>query len=432
MAMKDLLCCAAVAALTLVSCVYPFEPLIETSDSRIVVEGSISVGGTSMFDIARVIPFSAKPQEVKPLEMTGYIEGEDGSRIEAYQSRWEDPAPEKPLHGGYYVEGLTRTVVMGPYFRASCKMYFDTSLASPSQRYRVHLEDRMTAAVYETDWIEVCPRPVIDELRYILDRERSELNVALSMHSDTDSHFRWYYDETWEYHSDLWASHYLYPELMFNDSTGEYQPWMALSEFSGGQNTYYCWNTFQSPQIKIFSTSEQTDNRFTDLEFHRVRSDNRKLQILYKLTVHLEAISENAYRYWQNIENNTNNQGTIFSPVPSQMTGNIHCITDPSSEVIGYISAAQAVEAEMYYDNHQEQFYNGPDTDWRSIVIEEFNDPYYFAHWYSRGYLPYTVIPPEMGDGGGPLYQWAKAECVDCTRLGGTKEKPEGWPNDHR
>ena len=406
MAVKTLFRTAALAAalLAAAACVYPYEvELSQSGEWPLVVEGNILLGSTTTVSLSHVHPLDADEFEFQSISATGYIEGEDGSRVE----------------GLSYSSFIT----------------FDTRTLRDDQRYRLCFTTQMNGQEsnsFESDWLAPCPAPTIDALTYSHHPEYEELWIGLSMHCNGSHYFRWYFDETWEYHSDLWASHYLYPELMFNDSTGEYQPWMALFEFSNGQNTYYCWNTFHSPQIKIFSTSEQTDNRFTDLEFHRVRSDNRKLQILYKLTVHLEAISENAYRYWQNIENNTNNQGTIFSPVPSQMTGNIHCISDPSSEVIGYISAAQAVEAEMYYDNHQEQFYNGPDTDWRSIVIEEFNDPYYFAHWYSRGYLPYTVIPPEMGDGGGPLYQWTKAECVDCTRLGGTKEKPEGWPNDHR
>ena len=428
MAVKHLICCAAVAALALASCVYPFDPGIETSDDRIVVEGSVSIGGVSTFNFSRVIPFSEEKvqdtyyKSAANIPMTGYIEGEDGTRIEAYKTMGGG--------GGYlYDEVATKDSYMEGVSTGTV-LYFDTMFASPSQRYKVHFQNTQTGTEYESDWLDVCPKPVIDELRYILDRDRSELNVALSMHSATDSHFRWYYDETWEYHADLWASHYLNYSEMF-DANGNYQPEMAIHEFDRGVNTYYCWNTFKSPEIKIFSTSNQEDNRFTDLEFHRVVSTNRKLQIMYKLTVHLEAISENAFLYWQNIEDNTNNQGTIFSPVPSQMRGNIKCVSDPSVEVIGYISAAEAAEAVMYYDNHVEQFYNGPDTDWKSIVIEEFTDPYFFAHWYSRGYLPYTVIPPEMGSGA-MTYQWAKATCVDCRRLGGTKEKPNDWPNDHR
>ncbi len=416
---------AAVAAIALTSCVYPFEPEIETTDSRIVVEGSISVGGTSTFKFARVIPFTASDKDVsqltRELQVTGYIEGEDGTRVESYQGGWDDRGAdyETKSYGGYSPQ-------------ARYQLFFDTYLLNPGQRYRAHFEETYTQAVYETDWIEVCPAPVIDDLSYILNHERSELNVALSMHSATDSHFRWFYEETWEYHSDLQASHYLEPGAMFDPFTGEYQPMDALFKYPSGQNKYNCWNTFRSPEIKIFSTSDQAENRFTDLEFHRVASSNQKLQVLYKLTVYLEAISENAYLYWKNIEDNTNNQGTLFSPVPSQMAGNVHCLSDPGAEVIGYVSAAQTATAYMYYDDWKEKFYNGPGVDWANITIEEFTDYNEFASWYSRGYLPYTVIPADMSESGQTTFQWAKARCVDCTLAGGTKVKPKDWPNNHR
>ena len=420
---------AAVAALALSSCVYPFNPDIETSDSRIVVEGSISIGATSTFKFARVLPFSENYADARNLEMTGYIEGEDGTRMESYYGNWDDAVvvftettrADRPS-GDWYG---------GSYAQPRYVLAFDTSAASPSQRYRAHFEDRVSGAVYETDWLDVCAAPVIDDLSYILDRERSELDVALSMHSTTDSHFRWYYEETWEYHSDLYASHYLVPEYLFSD-TGVYQPGRAIFEFTGGQNKYNCWDTFRSPEIKIFSTSDQSENRFTDLEFHRVSSTNQKLQVLYKLTVYLEAISENAYLYWKNIEDNTNNQGSLFSPVPSQMAGNIHCLSDPSAEVIGYVGAAQMAVASMYYDDFKEKFYNGPGIDWANLVIEEFTDINEFATWYARGYLPYTVIPADMSESGKRTYQWSKARCVDCTWQGGTKQKPKDWPNTHQ
>lgn len=416
-ALRRFLSIAAIAAAcTLASCVYPFDPDLESADSRIVVEGSISVGGTSEFKFNRVIPMGGDADKSRKIEMTGYIEGEDGVQIPSYMGWWDT--------GFIVVKGE------GSY-PACYRLYFDTSLANPSQRYRVHFEDRESGAVYESDWLDVCDAPVIDELSYILNYNRSELNVALSMHSESDSHFRWYYDETWEYHADLDASHYLVPEQLF-DSDGYYQPERAIYKFSGGQNNYYCWDTFHSPEIKIFSTADQSDNRFIDLEFHRVSSTDRKLQMMYKLTVYLEAISENAFQYWKNIEDNTGGQGTFFSPVPSQMRGNVHCITDPDAEIIGYVSAARQATASMYYDDRTEKFYNGSGTDWASIKIEEFTDINAFASWYSRGYLPYTVIPANMSETGQTTYQWAKAECVDCRRLGGTKEKPAGWPTNDK
>ena len=416
---------ALAAACTLASCVYSFDPGVESTDSRIVVEGAVSIGAVSSFHFSRVIPFG-EAYNTAPIEMKGYVEGEDGTKTESFVIPDEYVLVDDSTKASAYDSPGAGYGQDNRY-----AVWFDTRELSASQRYRVHFEDAVTGAVYETDWMDVCEAPVIDDLSYILNRERSELNVALSMHSATDSHFRWYYEETWEYHADLNASHYLVPENLFDDQ-GNYQPQAALFKFLGGTNNYYCWDSFQSPEIKIFSTSDQSDNRFIDLEFHRVSSTNRKLQVMYKLTVHLEAISEKAFQYWKNIEDNTGGQGTFFSPVPSQMRGNVHCLSDPEAEVIGYVSAARQATASMYYDDLQEKFYNGSGTDWNKIVIEEFTDINTFASWYARGYLPYTVIPADMSESGQLTYQWAKAECVDCRRLGGTKQIPAGWPNEHR
>ena len=416
MAVRRILCLAAVAALMLSSCIYPFEPGIETSDSRIVVEGSVSIGGTSEFSFSRVFPFTSNGYDMPAMEMTGYIEGEDGSRIEARRVMDEESSQ---------AYAATRDKVDGsePAYSPLASLVFDTSNASPSQRYRVHFKELITGAEYESDWLEVCVQPTIDELRYILDYDRHELNVALSMHCPSHTHFRWRYDETWEYHSDLYATQYFVYEDMFDKSDGSYHPERGIHNYVSPTNTYYCWSTVRSPEVKIFSTTEQVENRFTDLEFHRVSSSNKKLQLLYRLTVYLEAISENAYLYWKNIDDNTTNQGSIFSPIPSQMAGNIHCLTDPSAEVIGYVNASQVAVGIMYYDDRLEGFYNGPGVDWATLPLEVFSDPAYFYNLYRNGYLPYTYDKDEG------TYYWSKARCVDCRLGGGTKERPEDWPN---
>ncbi len=393
------LAAAAVLLLAAVSCIYPFEPDFQTTDGRLVVEGGIHIGDVSTFTFSRVTPFSAEEDYTPgPLRISAYIEGEDGSRL--------NPTP---------LEGVQLT--------------FDTMDIPADKRYRLHFTELYSGLEYESDWLDVNPAPHIDELRYILDPDRKELNVALSMHCQGQSHFRWYYQETWEYHTPLWATHYLDYSLMYNAS-GEYTPERAFVKYESGENNYYCWNTLRSPDLKIFSTADQVADRFTDLEFHRLSSSDNKLAIVYKLTVYLESMSEYEYRYWRNIEENTQEQGSVFSPTPSQMAGNIHCVTDPSAEVIGFVGAARQDIAHMYYINQDEQFYDGHQTTWREVNIEDVYDPDEFIRWYYKGYAPYTMILPEMG-GPGTIWQWAPVACVDCRKIGGTKDKPEGWPNNH-
>lgn len=376
---------ALVAVLAAVSaCVYPFDPGIEGEDGRLVVEGDIHVGSMSTFTFSRVYPLDMEELTPASMAVSAYIEGEDGTRIDG-------DAPD--LNAG------------------RCTLTFDTSELSASQRYRLHFTDTQSGLVYESDWIDVCPAPSVDALTYILDGQRGELNVALSMHCDGRSHFRWYYDEEWEYHAQSWAFYYYEP---LTDK---------LVEFPLFENNYYCWNTYHSPVIKIFSTEEQVEDRFVDLEFHRISRSDKRLQALYQIKVYLEAMNEDAYAYWKNIRDNSQSQGTIFAPTPSQMPGNIHCISDPSVLVIGYINAAEQTVAEMYYDDYIERFYRGTNN-FEYIEIK----PDEFAMYYDRGYIPFNHF---LDLDRGHIYQWGTKRCLDCRVGGGTKDKPSYWPNDH-
>ena len=160
------------------SCIYPFHPDVKGSDSRLVIEGSIVAGSTSVFKFSAVHPIGTPQTNSTTLSFTGYIEGEDGTRI-----RPSDAQDGASLH-------------------------FDTADLPEGQRYRIHFEDTRSQRIYESDWVEVCSAPVIDDLSYILDKNRGELDVALSMHCQGQHYFRWSYTETWEYTANRRATHY--------------------------------------------------------------------------------------------------------------------------------------------------------------------------------------------------------------------------------
>lgn len=397
--MKKFIHIAALAAtlMAVSACIYPFEPELDAQDSRLVVDGDIHIGGISTFSFSRVYPLDDKDYSPAPIRVTGYIEGEDGSRLD--QRSW--PSAYGPTDIGYW-----------EYWETNF-LSFDTTDLPAGQRYRLHFEDMESGEVYESDWLEVCAAPTIDDMSYILDEERGELNVALSMHCNGHSHFRWSFVEDWEFHTEIRTFYYYEP------TTNE------ILRFPEDENSYYCWSRYESPEIKIFSTSDQVDDRFVDLEFHRIPRKDRRLQIMYHITVHLEAMDENAYKYWQNILDNSQGQGTIFSPTPSQMSGNIHCISNPSVPVIGYISAAVQTTGGMYYDNAVEDFYEMPYPE-HIETIRVKPEEYYM--YYRMGYAPLDMV---LGDGP-PGYDWAPRRCVDCRANGGTKDKPAGWPNDHK
>ena len=388
---------AALGALLLsaAACVFPYP--VETSqdgDRPLVIEGDIHIGGKTTLTLSHVRPFKKEAtSSFSRFAVEGYIEGEDGTRVEG--------------------QSLPRET-------EERRIVFDTEQLSGSQRYRLHLETATGNSgkkeVIESDWLEVTQAPVIDGLSYSHHPEYEELWIGLSMHCQDAHHFRWAFSEEWEYHSDDLST------LQFNPKNG------LVIDYAEPIR-YYCWASRNSGKINIFSTANQTDDRFEDLAFHTIPLTDLRLQTLYRLTVRLSAMSENAYNYWNNMQQNSEGQGSLFATTPSEMESNLHCLTTPSLLIIGYVTAAVEVSSRLVYDNSVNQYYIRPHPTKREEHLSP-NDSLTNLGWLYKGYLPY------LGDGNLLdsliTITWVPGDCVDCSRKGGSLTGPEDWPTNHR
>ena len=398
MATKYLFRTAALAALLLAAaaCIYPYEvDLRHEGELPLVIEGDIHVGSVTNVQLSYVQPFVKETGDIyTPPIATGYIEGEDGTRIYADDADFPSSA-----------------------------LTFHTEELTAGQRYRLHLEtyDQQnggTSNIFESDWLSPAPAPTIDALTYSHHPDYEELWIGLSMHCHGSHYFRWTFSETWEYHSDI-------------STWFEYKPKYRRVDTYAEANLYYCWASAESPQINIFSTANQTEDRFEDLAFHTIPLNDRRLQVMYRINVRLEGMTEDAYNYWHNIQQNSEGQGSIFAPTPSEMASNIHCISNPNVQVIGYLNAAVQAEATLYYDNSLEKYYKPERPYDRFDEKVSVNRPDSMDYWYAHGYLPYQELY-ETPSPYASHYMWAQKICIDCRVLGGTKDVPEDWPSGHR
>lgn len=403
MAGKIMIRTAILAAMLLAAaaCIYPYEvDISQEGEYPLVIEGDIHLGGKTTLALSHVWPFNTQDYEFPSIRAQGYIEGEDGTRVTG------TPNMEIPYMSSSYRFNRFELV-------------FDTSKL-PEQRYRLHFETLSEQGevlnVYESEWLEPCPAPTIEGLSYSRHEDFKELWIGLSMRCHGAHYFRWTFSETWEYHSDI-------------NTILMYDPSIRQVTTYPGPNLYYCWRSQDSPQINIFSTAYQTEDRFEDLSFHTIPLSDKRLQVMYRITVRLEALSENAYNYWYNMQQNTNGQGSIFAPTPSEMASNVHCISNPSIQVMGYLNAATQAEAEMYYDNSKNRFYE-PERPFERADTMIVNRPAYSEEWYRRGYLPFEAVYEDLSETPSH-YMWTPAICIDCRRQGGTKTVPEGWPSGH-
>ena len=125
MSTKILFRTAVFAAVTLLAatCIYPYEVDIERGgEYPLVVEGDILIGSVTTVKLSHVRPFNLTDYEEIPVYAHGYIEGEDGTRVEGVENL--DP----------FSSSSTLT--------SNGLLYFDTSKLKENQRYRLHIETR--------------------------------------------------------------------------------------------------------------------------------------------------------------------------------------------------------------------------------------------------------------------------------------------------
>jgi hypothetical protein len=282
---------------------------------------------------------------------------------------------------------------------------------------------------YISDSIPVKQTPAIDSLGWTKNGSTIQFYVNTHDAANNTRYYRWQYVETWQYNS-IYNS-----DLIYENG--------ALSVRTPSQNVYTCWNSNNSTDILVgTSTGLSQDVIFQQpllLDSLSVYTYPVNIQLVlpelsqkfsseYSLLVNQYAITPDAYVYWNNLKLNTEELGTLFSPEPSsQVQGNIHCITNPNEPVIGYIGAS-TLQQKRIFIKYNDLFLGSPTTP--QIGCYEFGVPPDSFNFYFSKPILFTPVTYEFlnngqleGIYGAPTY------CANCEFDGGVNVKPDYWPN---
>lgn len=242
--------------------------------------------------------------------------------------------------------------------------------------------------------------------------------VSTSPANAGSEYYMWTYIEDWEYTALFYTIDFYDPETrkMVNYP---YDPY------------YYCWKNRIGDEILVGSTEALSTNRIENFQLCKHESSNDRFSWLYSIRVKQMAISKAAYEYYKDLAKLSNDMGGLFTPQPSELKGNIQCVNDKSMRVIGYVGIAQNIAEEQLYISYEELDRNAPvyncfyfSKEDASKEMANLGIPGDFHSFYVI--FNYWPLQERLLDS-----DWASALCVDCRRMGGTKEKPAFWPNDH-
>lgn len=368
----------SILLLAALSCVYPYDAHLTSSDEFIpVFDGSIIIGDKATLTVSKMV------------ELDGdYSKGLSGNNAVSFT---------------WWVEDET-----GKKYIPSAASPSEVSLASAdaSRQYKIHAE--VAGKTYESAIQTVPDSPVIDDITFWADETRVYVGASVSENSGSTGYIAFTYDETWEFHVDY------IPDYDIDPYSLEFKNIMVEDEKVGN---YYCWKHNGSLSDKVADVSI-IDGSIKSYPFHSfARTDNRNHR-KYSINVFVRYISEDEYRFRKHLDQQKEGGNDLFNPNPGEMVGNVACTDDPRQRVLGYVSVSQAASKRVYLDN---QYYIAKELNDAYLIIvppEEYSD------YYNNGYRPIKQIVDFEGNIG---IGWGPLRCIDCTYDGGTLERPDFW-----
>lgn len=376
-----------------IGCKKPFSPaIVATNVGYLVVEGVINSGADStIIKLSRTVKLSNNKIIIES-GANAYVESDNNQKY---------MLAEKPV-GVYTKVGLN---------------------LSTTQKYRLHI---ITANKneYVSEFTENKITPLIDSITYSNRPSGIQVNINTHDNSNNTRYYRWDFDETWTYYSYL-PSYYQY----INHQIVARIPDSAF-------NVCYRHAT-PSNSVFVATSDRLAKDEIYQSPLNYVDGSTGKLSHVYSILVKQYALTKEAFNYWQLLKKNTEQLGTIFDAQPSTTGGNLHCVTNPSEPVIGYISVSTITTKRIFVAGSSLPFYVygyiGPPYSFECKEGAVFIAPAAtftsrIEHALANGDSILTIDISALGTGVRVGYHYAYSRCVDCRLLGGTNKKPSYWP----
>ena len=261
---------------------------------------------------------------------------------------------------------------------------------------------------YQSDYLTPKLTPAIDSIHYTYAGNGITLFANTHDPQNNTRYYRWDYVETWEYHAFYNAELSVDTGLIFYDV-----PY---------NRNFICYQSDTSTNILLGTSVNLAQDVISEDSLTNIPQNDIKVGVRYSILLKQYALSVEAYAYWQLLQKNTQQLGSLFDAQPTQLTGNVHSLINPSEPVLGYVSATAVAEKRLFIDvrdlpGWQRVF---PGTDCYIKTIDTHADNFLRYDYDDTSYAPYYYS-------GMCCLVIAKKYCLDCTLAGGTNTKPPYW-----
>jgi hypothetical protein len=362
--------------LQLSNCKEKYNPEVKSiNQSYLVVDGNLNPTDTTFIRLSKTIPVDTTIKLNPEQGASVTVEGKDNSIY-----------PLSELISGTYI--------------------LPVSGLSIGKDYRLHIITS-TGKQYVSDFITIKDTPPIDSITWA----RNNFGVTINMNAHDDQnksiYYRWEYEETYEIHS-------------FYNSQFKYENGF-ISRRTPDEYIRICYKSFSTSNIVLSSTAKLQSDIISQVPIIFIPDNSERLSVRYSVLVRQYVVSKQAYDYLQILKKNTESIGDIFGVLPTEEHGNIHCVSNPGEEVIGFLTGSPVQKKRLFISNDELPgwfFRQGCSEVW---VVDNFDSLKIFLE---SGYLIVDDQPNPQGHKG---YNLSDAICVDCRTRGGILTKPSFW-----
>ena len=372
----------ALSLFILSGCIEEFEADIPEADSSLlVVEGTICSGKMNTFILSRTQPVNSSytPRVIVGAKVS--VRGSDGSEYRAEGA------------GGNYVCWIESL--------------------NPDAEYSLHIET--DGEVYESEPQKPLRTENIAEVHGVQDTPDSDIDILITPDAPFESghanYYSWTYDETWEVQSDYTTSVFYDIELMDAVIKPNQFPWRGWKDAAssaimvGGSLSYEGQHI---RNLKLYDIGHHLDERM----YHR-----------YTSLVHQRAITKAEYEYELARRQAGLEMGGLFTPQPSALPTNIHCLT-ANRHVIGFVGCSMNTSEYRFFLDASDYAIRLPVHD---DTREWLKNP---ESWLCRQMVEsgmFLCVWEISGTTGSLETAWATEQQLDVRYKGAYIEKPDFW-----
>ena len=366
---------------TLLGCRTPYEPEVPATELRVlVVEGYLDTEGLkSELKLSRTAPLGASSAFIPELRAKVLLKSASGQ-----------------------VFPLTETG-LGTYI-------FERNI-DEKQSYLLEIE-LSSGERYVSEGLQPIVTPEIIDAGFKRDEEGVEVFVSTQGNANADD-FLWTFEETWIFRPRIRTTYIYVPEIK------------NVRDQKQSEQTSLCFKTEPSPGILLETSSRFKDQVVFQKTITEIPTGDERIMERYSILVSQKGLASKDVPFWEILKKNTEDIGSIFSPLPSLIGGNIKSLDAAKNPVIGQVSLGVIRQKRIYINQVQVSPWNYLDPKFNDCVIGE---EVVLAKDYQVIFGNGAVVPARPLMAGTAIigYYPSTKRCTDCS-LYASKLKPSFW-----